>query len=284
MLNTYTFYTRCALIAAFLAIGIPSVFASDQTCKGSTCTNSAYGVETTAGSPVTITATNSQNVSVCQQITSKQNLYIPTRLPREVDAIDTWINKNNGGRVNVSPCSINCVGGWSGCSNGSQTYSITTAAQFGGTACAYANGATRSCGTPCVGSWGSCSAACGAGIETFNVTQAPAGGGTQCPSSPVACVGSGSYDACGTCNGTVATKTCNTSTAKDTCGNPCTVNGVWGPWTGWSNCPGGCAPYANSTPTTTRTRLCNSPSPANGGSQCQLTNGTYGLSETQSQN
>jgi len=42
---------------------------------------------------------------------------------------------------------VNCVGSWGTCSSGSQTYTITTPAAYGGTACPYANGATQSCGT-----------------------------------------------------------------------------------------------------------------------------------------
>ncbi len=56
------------------------------------------------------------------------------------------------GRGTDASCSenkpISCAGYWGNCSNGSQTYTITTAASNGGAACSYANGATRSCGTP----------------------------------------------------------------------------------------------------------------------------------------
>ena len=285
-MNTHIFLIRGILITAFLAISSSFSFAdnSDPACTGTSCVNSTTGAHTQTNTPVRVTALDSNSTSVCQQFSANKDYFIPTRTGLEWSSFLNWAANPNHG-VTVTPCSVNCVGNWSSCSNGSQTYAITTQAQNGGTACPYANGATQSCGTPCLGSWSSCSASCGNGTMTFNVTQAPAGGGTQCPSSPVACVGSGSYDSCGTCNGSVHTVTCNTSTAKDTCGNPCVVNGGWGPWTGWTACPGGCAPYKNpaSLPTQTNQRLCNSPTPANGGLGCPLTAGGYGLSETKTQ-
>ena len=49
------------------------------------------------------------------------------------------------------------------------------------------------------------------------------------------------------------------------------VNGGWSSWlTCSATCNGG-----------TQTRSCNNPTPANGGLQCQLTNGSYGLNESQ---
>jgi len=76
-----------------------------------------------------------------------------------------------------SPCPINCVGSWGSCSNGSQTYSITTPAQYGGSACSSINGATQSCGTPAsVTSWSACSG----GSQSLTCTEASGGGAPTC--------------------------------------------------------------------------------------------------------
>ena len=50
--------------------------------------------------------------------------------------------------VTVTNTPVNCVGSWSACTNGTQTYTITTPNSNGGTACPYTNGTTQSCGTP----------------------------------------------------------------------------------------------------------------------------------------
>ena len=77
---------------------------------------------------------------------------------------------------------INCVGAWSDCVNGSQTYTVTTPASGGGAACPAVDGATKTCGTPCEGTW-SAFAACSNGKQTqvYNVTKQPTGGGKECP-------------------------------------------------------------------------------------------------------
>ena len=56
-----------------------------------------------------------------------------------------WVNFQTNFNLNVP---VNCVGSWGTCSNGSQTYSITTNAAFGGSSCPYSSGATQACGTP----------------------------------------------------------------------------------------------------------------------------------------
>ena len=113
----------------------------------------------------------------------------------------------------------------------------------------------------CAGSWGACSGACGggAGTKSFTITTNPSNGGAACPVSPVNCT--------------------NT--------NPCPVDGQWSDWSSYSGCPSdlaSCPLFSNpaTVPVSTRTRTCNSPAPANGGAQCKLNNGTFGLVESQS--
>jgi hypothetical protein len=100
------------------------------------------------------------------------------------------INADTGtGSTTVTVTTQDCVGGWGGCSNGSQTYYITTPAN-GGTACPYSNGSTQSCGTAGYWSgwsgWGSCSvSSCG---QTGSQTRSrscigPYNGGAPCSGS-----------------------------------------------------------------------------------------------------
>lgn len=96
--------------------------------------------------------------------------------PTSVTGSGPWYwgcNSPNGGTsTSATACSANkavdCVGAWSACSNGSQTYSISVAAANGGTACGAANGATQSCGTTgsCSGTAGSC--AVGSPVSVVN--------------------------------------------------------------------------------------------------------------------
>ena len=87
----------------------------------------------------------------------------------------------------TAACPINCVGSWGTCVNGSQTYSISTSAANGGTACPYSNGTTQSCGT--AGYWGSwtpasCPTACGQSASTLTRSCiGPYGGGAPCVGS-----------------------------------------------------------------------------------------------------
>ena len=105
---------------------------------------------------------------------------------------------------NPNPCPVNCVGGWSGCSQpcggGTMTYSITTPAANGGAVCANNSGDSQVCNSQacavpvaCAGAWSACNQI--TGTKTFTVTQAPQNGGAACPAPltqtcPVDCVGS----------------------------------------------------------------------------------------------
>ncbi len=105
---------------------------------------------------------------------------------------------------NPNPCPVNCVGGWSACSQpcggGTMTYSVTTPAANGGAVCSNNNGDSQVCNSQacalpvdCAGSWSACNQI--TGTKTFTVTQAPQNGGVACPAPltqncPVDCVGS----------------------------------------------------------------------------------------------
>ncbi|XP_052820394.1 SCO-spondin-like [Mya arenaria] len=58
---------------------------------------------------------------------------------------------------------------------------------------------------------------------------------------------------------------CRVCCSSDLCNNGCiSVDGMWGDWSAWSNCPQTCDPAA-----ITRSRSCNNPPPNNGGNPCQ---------------
>jgi len=147
------------------------------------------------------------------------------------------------------------------------------------------------------GSYGSCSKTCGAGVETrsrYCDHPAPANGGTSCsgsghetrPCNHGTCAVNGAWGAWGsygscskTCGGGVQTRSryCNNpapSNGGASCpglghqNNPCNaqgcpVNGGWGRWGSYGRCSKSCG-YG----TRTRSRSCNNPAPANGGSSC----------------
>ena len=163
---------------------------------------------------------------------------------------------------NTQGCPVNCVGSWVGCNvtcgTGIDTYTITTPAANGGTACSTAAGATKACvlapcGVNAVGNWegastsnpdgwSACSATCGQGTQTrkYKVTVKSAGGGattpyqdgyqesraclglSPCP-QPVDCVGSWSeYTGCTKgCGGGTKTRTYTITTASANGGKAC---------------------------------------------------------------
>ncbi len=105
---------------------------------------------------------------------------------------------------NTNPCSTNCIGSWSACSQpcggGTMIYSITTPAANGGASCPNNAGDTQVCNSQacavavdCAGSWSACNQI--TGTKTFTISQAPQNGGAACPTPltqtcPVDCVGS----------------------------------------------------------------------------------------------
>ncbi|XP_056000284.1 hemicentin-1-like isoform X2 [Ostrea edulis] len=99
------------------------------------------------------------------------------------------------------------------------------------------------------GSWSTCSKTCGGGTQTMKKTRTctsprPLNGGSSCS---------------GSSTGTDS-KACNTQA--------CPVNGGWSAYsafTAWTPCPVTCG---GGTQSKSRTRTCNNPSPAHGGSDC----------------
>jgi len=102
---------------------------------------------------------------------------------------------------NTQPCPVNCEGGWSDygpcdvtCGGGTQTrtWTTTTPAAHGGTACPSPTTQSQACNTQscpidCVGTWSDykpCNVPCGGGTQTraWTTTTPAAHGGTACPS------------------------------------------------------------------------------------------------------
>ena len=157
---------------------------------------------------------------------------------------------NNTLRIDLALAAnpVNCVGNWSGCSNGNQTYIITTPASGGGAACPYSSGQLQSCAQPvnCVGSWGACSKTCGGGSQTYTINTPASGGGGACPYQ------SGQTQACNT--------------------QACVTNGT---------CTGSCvsAGYSYNNPgcPATKTGYCTARGPVGGNASCGVPQGFYNM-------
>ena len=163
-------------------------------------------------------------------------------------------------KCNLNPCPINggwtVFTGWSGCTakcgGGQQTRTRSCTKPTpanGGTDCIGETEETWQCNlNPCpinggwtvFTGWSGCSAKCGGGNQTrtrFCTQPTPANGGNECEGEAE------------------ESKKCNLS--------PCPINGGWTVFTGWSGCSAKCGGGQQ-----TRTRSCNQPTPANGGTDC----------------
>ena len=174
--------------------------------------------------------------------------------------------------VNPAPVPVNCVGSWSACSNGTQTYTITTNAANGGTACPATNGATQTCGV--TGGWSgwspaSCPSACGQSASTQTRTctsPAPSGGGATCSgSSTNNCPATSACPVNGSCSGTHYS--CNSGTSSNN------VNGTSSyTWSCVGSNGGGTALCSENKPMTgTLTPANSSCTIASGASSCNVT-------------
>ena len=163
-----------------------------------------------------------------------------------------------------------CAGGWSAyvacsatCGGGtrSRTFSVTSAAVSGGTACAAADGATESeacngspCSVDCVGSWstfGACDAVCGSGSQSRTYTvSTPATNG-------------GSASTCAASDGTVENTACSVATVC----SPPAVNCV-GSWGSFSACDRTCGSGSQSRVFAVTTIV------ENGGVTCEVSDGS----------
>ena len=126
------------------------------------------------------------------------------------------------------PPAVNCAGTWNSwgtCTGGSQsrTYSVTTSASNGGSACPSPE--TKSC-TNCEGSWSSWSS-CGDGnvkTRSYTVSQAASSSGTQCPSSPESqsCLNcNGSWSDWTVCSANTQSRSLNVEVEATNGGSPC---------------------------------------------------------------
>ncbi|VDI50479.1 Hypothetical predicted protein [Mytilus galloprovincialis] len=182
---------------------------------------------------------------------------------------------SNYGHINY--LTVGCIvhGGWSSwgswssctksCGSGTRYHTRSCSnpsPKNGGNSCSGSTSASASCNThacPINGGWssygsyGSCSKSCGTGYKysyRYCNNPSPAHGGKSCTGL------------------SVTSSTCNT--------HACPVNGVWSEWSKYSPCPVTCGGGTN-----TRTRACDNPAPAHGGTDCDGTASDKGVCNTQ---
>ena len=167
-----------------------------------------------------------------------------------------------GHTVMTAPVPVDCAGSWSSwgecsepCGGGlhSRTYTVTTQASNGGTACPSPTiesqpCSTQGCPVDCAGSWsswGNCSEPCGGGLHsrTHTVTTQASNGGTACPSP-------------------IESQQCSTQGCPVDCA---------GSWSSWGNCSEPCGEGLHSR-TYTVTALM-----AHGGEACPIESETVEL-------
>ncbi|ELU15433.1 hypothetical protein CAPTEDRAFT_224576 [Capitella teleta] len=150
------------------------------------------------------------------------------------------------------------------------------------------------------GIWSECSTSCGPGVQLRSRTcddPSPEYGGAECPGSAedqqqcsvAGCAINGNWGAWGgwstcsfTCGGGIQQRTrtcsdpapqyggqeCDGATGEQearTCNHDeCPVHGAWSSWEDWTSCSASCGPGVS-----IRTRLCDNPTPLNGGESCE---------------
>ncbi|CAH1798154.1 unnamed protein product [Owenia fusiformis] len=194
---------------------------------------------------------NTENAT-CELLSAQPNSTSDPHIIRD----DEWVLYTEKRlKVNGGPGTWSAWGACSTtCGDGEQTRTRACdnpAPAYGGSQCNSSDLTdTRSCndaecpvnGAPGTWSaWGACSTSCGDGEQTRTRAcdnPAPAHGGSQCNSSDL-----------------TDTRSCNDA--------ECPVNGAPGTWSAWGACSKTCGDGEQ-----TRTRACNNPVPARGGSQC----------------
>ncbi|XP_048748271.1 coadhesin-like [Ostrea edulis] len=163
------------------------------------------------------------------------------------------IDGNWGSWGNWDTCTVTCGGGTQ---QRTRTCS-DPAPQYNGADCTGDSTSSQTCNTnPCPidglwaswGSWETCTVTCGGGTQDRFRTctnPQPQYGGADC-------VGANN-----------STQDCNTQV--------CIIDGAWGAWGLWGTCSVTCGGGQRS-----RTRICDNPTPANGGKNCPGSSGDYG--------
>ncbi len=150
-----TCWPGTAFLVQFRSCTNPAPSGSWANCTGSP-TQNVWSVACNLGTCNTNGACDNSTQFSCTSGTPVSNLDNYTG--PSCGGISTWWCNGSGTGTSTSPtaCSranpvcapVNCVGSWWSCSNGSQTYTITTPVANWWVACGTINGATQSCGSP----------------------------------------------------------------------------------------------------------------------------------------
>lgn len=150
--NQCNIHADCNVPSGTVTAGNCSVGADSSSCSSSiswSTSNPLPNISSSVTTPTNITVGSGNSSSTTYSVSLSTRtfyLYHNGALLSQATATASCA----GGTSNYSGvcrAQVNCVGAWGACSNGTQTYTISTPAAYGGTACAYANGATQACGT-----------------------------------------------------------------------------------------------------------------------------------------